>query len=70
MVAEAADTVVYPCEFMRDVANEWAGLSGDHGLVHPQGLLRESFLDGDNRTARRSLRERLTSIRCADRAWV
>lgn len=59
MVAESADTVVYPCEFMRDVASEWAGLSGDHGLVHPQGLLRESFLDGDNRTARRSLRERL-----------
>ena len=59
MVASSPDIVVYPCEYMRDVANEWAGLPEDHGLVHPQGLIRESFLDGNNDAARRAFRKRL-----------
>ena len=59
MVAGSPDTVVYPCEYMREIANEWAGLPRDHGLVHPQGLIRESFLDGDNDAARAAFRKRL-----------
>ncbi len=59
MVASSPDTIVYPCEYMRDVANDWASLPKDHGLVHPQGLIRESFLDGKNETARQEFRKRL-----------
>ncbi|MBG84581.1 MAG: hypothetical protein CMJ40_08550 [Phycisphaerae bacterium] len=59
MVASSPDVVVYPCDYMKDVANEWAGLPEDHGHVHPQGLIRESFLDGDNDAARQSFRRRL-----------
>ncbi len=59
MVADSPDVVVYPCDHMKEVACKWAGLPEDHGLVHPQGLIRESFLDGRNDDARRSFRERL-----------
>lgn len=59
MVANSPDVIVYPCDSMRQVAIDWANLSSDHGLVHPQGLIRESFLDGENTQAREVLRKEL-----------
>ena len=59
MIAGSPDVIVYPCEAMQQVACDWADLPADHGLVHPQGLIRESFLDGNNDTARQSLRQQL-----------
>ena len=59
LVAESPDLLVYPCEAMRKVACDWADLPQDHGVVHPQGLIRESFLDGLNDKARKSFREKL-----------
>ena len=59
LIAQSPDVVVYPCETMRQIACEWAGLPSDHGLVHPQGLLRETFLDGQHDAARHALRRSL-----------
>ena len=60
LIADSPDVLVYPCDAMRQVACDWAGLPEDHGVIHPQGLIREDFLDGHNAAARKSLRARLS----------
>ncbi|MEE2906873.1 MAG: glycosyltransferase [Planctomycetota bacterium] len=59
LIAESPDVLVYPCDDMRQVACDWADLPREHGVVHPQGLIRESFLDGHNDAARKAFRQRL-----------
>ena len=59
LVADSADLIVYPCDAMKAVACRWAELPEDHGVVQPQGLIREDFLDGRNDDARSSFRRRL-----------
>jgi glycosyltransferase involved in cell wall biosynthesis len=58
-VVSHSDRVIYPCEAVRQVALTWADLPTDHGIVRPQGLLRESFLTADAAPARAALRRRL-----------